>query len=71
MAEINNEQEQQIADQLLIDAPEEELDPAHQMEDLEEEQRGVRIAPPSDVDWLRHELDQEENDEMEGYSSPN
>lgn len=71
MAEINNEQEPQIADQLLIDAPEEELDPAHQMEDLAEEQRGARIAPQSDLDWLRHELDQEEDDELEGYSSPN
>lgn len=71
MAEINNEQEPQIADQLLIDAPEEELDPAHQMEDLEEEQRGARIAPPSDLEWLRQELDQEENDELEGYGSPN
>jgi hypothetical protein len=69
MAEINNEQEPQIADELLIDAPEEDLDPAHQMGDLEEEQSGRRIAPVSDFEWMMQELAHEESDALEGYSS--
>lgn len=65
----HSEREPQIADELLIDQPDDRRDPGHQLEDLEEEQTGEMIGYQSDRDWLMRELDRDEEEELEGYSS--